>query len=669
MVERLKWAEHLLGTISKDLSQEGPETGHNKSGCQTEEPGLLQGRTLDRDRRNFHSDKSSSEIQVDTADTTKPMTQDYSSANDPHLNYSEISNTLHAHLPSQEDANLLIGTGKAILFVQAIAQHYTGDFPPVSSLKALPSATAHPVLLARKLLQLAICIQRLDPSLERRVLNLNKYPKDAMKTYFTVASSMVTCHDELLDSVEGLECLTYEGFYLVNSGNLRRALTCFRRAATLAQFMGLHRKTQYESLKKLDPATNVSVVVMWARIAYLERYLSLLLGMPTAISQVQFGPDDTLLETSSADWFERAQIDICERMIERNEKRNHNDLAVTHKIDSELNKIAKSMPPTWRAPLALHQSKDDQDIMVKVISAQMQIIHYNLLTVLHLPYLLWKTDESRSEYSKTTCIYASREVLNRFIAFRSTVKIVSCCRLVDFCAFTAALTLLLVYLNSHKGISGSMFTHQRPGDRALIKAAMETMEELNILNDDGLTRKSAELTKKLLDLEDQGAQVDHIYSISVEEKKCNTSADEGNCFYLQVPYFGTVKIASETPPPTQPAEKGFALDPSPRPLGRYSTWSHTGLVQQPVSQNVYMSHQMQVSQQLPSPNDPFPPPWGQPRMIVQNEESRQFDLQMPSLMTGADDWVFQGVDSAFFDSFFSNNSTGYGDQRSYTSTF
>ena len=598
------------------------------------------------------------------------MTEEHGIINYPYLKYSKINNTLHAHFPSQEDANLLIGTGKAILFVQAICQHYGGNFPPISTLVTLPGVTAHPIVLARKLLQLAICIQRLDPALERRVLNLNMYPRDAMKTYFTLASNMVTCHDELLDSIEGFECLAYEGFYLVNSGNLRRALMCFRRASTLAQFMGMHRKVQYKSLKQHDRATNVSVAVIWARIAYLERYLSLLLGMPTAISQVRFASDETLVETSSADWFERMQIDICERMIERNQKRDYDDLTVTHKIDSKLNKMAKIMPATWWAPLDLSQSKNDQDVMMKVISAQMQIIHYNLLAVLHLPYILWKTDKSRSEYSKTTCVYASREVLNRFIAFRSIVKIVSCCRLVDFCAFTAALTLLLTYLNSHKRNLGLMLTHQRLGDRALIEAAMETMDELNVLNNDGLSRKTTELTRKLLNLEANCARGDQTYNSSAEEQQDNTVGDEENTFHLEVPYFGTVKIASEAPlAPTQSPEKGSTPAPSPRSFGHCSTWSHGGLVQPVAAQNVYMSHQMQLPQQIPAPNEQFSSPSGQPIMTIQDEDSRQFDLEMPNLMTSADDWVFQGVDSAFFDAFLSGNATENGDRGGYTHSF
>ncbi len=62
----------------------------------------------------------------------------------------------------------------------------------------------------------------------------------------------------------------------------------------------------------------------------------------------------------------------------------------------------------------------DDELMAVVIDSQMQIIHFNMVAVLHLPFLLRRDpDDCRLSYSKTTCTYASREVLNRYITFRS----------------------------------------------------------------------------------------------------------------------------------------------------------------------------------------------------------------------------------------------------------
>ena len=71
MVERLKWAEHILGTISKDLSQDGQGTRHNKSGSQSLYLGLTQDKVIEHGRRGVPNGKGSTALRVDTTDTTK----------------------------------------------------------------------------------------------------------------------------------------------------------------------------------------------------------------------------------------------------------------------------------------------------------------------------------------------------------------------------------------------------------------------------------------------------------------------------------------------------------------------------------------------------------------------------------------------------------------------
>lgn len=79
-----------------------------------------------------------------------------------------------------------------------------------------------------------------------------------------------------------------------------------------------------------------------------------------------------------------------------------------------------------------------------------QLYHYNLLSQLHLPYMLRVAPERRHEYSRMTCVNAAREVLSRFIMFRSFNKNDFCCWTVDFFALIAAIILLLAYLGSRR---------------------------------------------------------------------------------------------------------------------------------------------------------------------------------------------------------------------------
>lgn len=76
-----------------------------------------------------------------------------------------------------------------------------------------------------------------------------------------------------------------------------------------------------------------------------------------------------------------------------------------------------------------------------------QFTHYYLLAQLHLPYLLHPSDEREYDYSKITAVNASREILLRFVAFRS---VEAYCRGVDFLAFVAGRVVMLGHVETRR---------------------------------------------------------------------------------------------------------------------------------------------------------------------------------------------------------------------------
>jgi hypothetical protein len=124
---------------------------------------------------------------------------------------------------------------------------------PASRLSSLPHPKNHPVLLSRALLYLALGIQNLHPAaFDLGQLDLGCTPVAAMQKFLDTACRLVTSNDELIECLEGLECLVLEGVFCINCGNLRRAWRVFRRAISVAQFMGLHRG-DYTDISILDP--------------------------------------------------------------------------------------------------------------------------------------------------------------------------------------------------------------------------------------------------------------------------------------------------------------------------------------------------------------------------------------------------------------------------------
>ncbi|KAF1999788.1 hypothetical protein P154DRAFT_599987 [Amniculicola lignicola CBS 123094] len=535
--------------------------------------------------------------------------------------YADTCRTLHAAFPSQNDSRILFDAGKAIITIQALCLPQRDVFNAktvqlTAALSTHPPVTAHPIVLARTIIYHALCIQQADPGFDRQALQEADDLDLLMQRYYDLASGLVTCHDELLDSLEGLETLVCEAMYLVNLGNLRRALLVLRRASTLAQFMGFHQSERGQfkrTVRQLDPSTNISGEFVWNYIAYHERYISLLLGMPSSIMSTRFGTDKKFPGQTDYEWFVQFQVDIGDTIIKRNQERDFS-MATTSEIDATMNELATSMPTSWWTPMHVPPGSVLPEIYYRMMSAQNQMIHYNMLTVLHLPYLLQNNIADQDfSHSKETCLYASREVLNRYISFRNIVRVVYCCRLVDFCAFSASMTLLLAYLSGAGQNSG----HQRIGDRALIEKTLETLDELNHLNGDELTRETARLTRRLRDLEAAATTGNYTYSCRLEKAQRPSPTQRESGLYIDIPYFGCVKLACEA--------EGHGSGSENLPNISIST----ARAQFPLSGGPDLVYHMANYYQ-------------------EDQSGMEFDMPMPDLMAGTEDWAFQGVDTAYF---------------------
>ncbi len=533
-------------------------------------------------------------------------------------------------------------------------QSQDGSFEPDPVV--LPGPSGHPVLMARILMQAVICIQHQDLTFDGTKLEMSQ-PKAAMIRYHSLVSGVLASNEELLDSVEALECLVLEGVYLINSGRLRLALYYWRRALTAAQFMGLHHgPNPVRPLKMLDQRTRVSTSIVWLRIVYTERYLSLLLGVPTVLAD----PDDTPPEdgagaagpspTERLDAIHaRAMADMARR---DRAGQGPQAFAATLAIDAQLRQAAARLwPPRQWGLLQMYPDMDTASVMAEMLRSQTQIVHFNVLSVLHLSFMLRGNAAAAAataaatatstaaasaasaaaasdrcyDYSKTACMEASREVLTRFIAFRNAVRLVSCCHFVDFCALTACLTLLLAHINSHQvqtqaqaGVAGALGeAAQRLNDRALVERALVTMDMLNELNGDDLSRQTAAVARKLLLVEAESATGVTTYYSTLSED-AGADGHDGS-LRVPVPQFGTVSVTRETQAATNRQQLSTPVFPSPdaaTDFTRYSSAMH------------------------------LPSPWQQP---LPDQQDMEILTAGAAVFNEADNWALQGVDAAFLD--------------------
>ncbi|ORY04144.1 C6 zinc finger domain protein [Clohesyomyces aquaticus] len=583
-------------------------------------------------------------------------------------NQTETDSTIHhllAVFPAKKDVLILLKEShrpSLYTFVTNTQSHSrrTSDLlsTPYSA-KELPGPNTHPVILAKLMLLFSITLQSPDGE---QVLGLSEPHAVLMRRLTTAATTWVTNKEAMHETLEGLICIILEGVFEVAGGNLRRAWVVYRRAMTVAQLMGLHR-SPLPPLKRIDPNLDADPDFIWFRIVYMDRYLSLLLGLPQGTIDKNMAAMSVLQHEPPLGKFERLLTVTASRILERNEDAfTAGDLTTTLAIDSELLQISRSMPATfWRPATFSNLTIGSPDTFLETLRLAAQVYYYGLLIQLHLPYMLRMGEKTAHEYSKMTCVNASREIMTRFIAHRIFNPMSSCSRPVDFLALLASMTLLLAHLDAHHHRDTvNVLAHQRLSDRAMLDQALERMEAFSSVKKDVIMEKSAELIRRLLQIEGDAvggsAGMSEPYG-GPQRKK------EDEPLRLHIPYLGVIKIARN--------------DPISRelPLGSM----HAGREKLSIASDrlsaspICPTLGVQVDEQLLNHSQDttqgsafstgFPAPeWPKMHLQTSGYDQSMFEndilqphVELPPLAATVNDWAFQGVDTAFFDSLLKGN--------------
>ncbi|KAF7551891.1 hypothetical protein G7Z17_g4707 [Cylindrodendrum hubeiense] len=606
--------------------------------------------------------------------------------------HAGISAALHAALPPRHDIQLMIKAGLNVSFDKLMMQPHSVlvDKPGGgrASLDDIPGPTAHPALIAKYMLVIASCLQYMNPELHaNEVRQLSEPPQQLMCRLAVTAQSLVINNDEFLGSIEFLECIMLEGAFQANCGNLRRAWFDVRRGMVVAQMMGLHRSGGRQPLKVVGPTTTLYPSYVWFRIVWADRQLCLMLGLPQGTLDDSMATEAALAGSTPSDRFERKQSVFASRVIERNESLDPtimDDFAALQELDAELHKAANEMGTKWWLPPTLaNLAPDDDATFWETLRLIEQMIYFNLVNMLHLPYMLRSNTPGDSthnynfEYSKLASVNASRELLTRFIMFRSFNRIAFVCRSTDFHGLIAAMTLVIAHIDGHRkqrqhgaGMAGiNVLAHQRNSDRAMMEQVLENMESVAKINTDALSERSSSLLRSLLALEADAAEgkLGNV-AATMTELHPDSATDDGQSLRISIPYFGTISISRDglvcmeavrcaTPP--SPEAAGLAhrgVYTADQGSGSYNggtipsvqaSFDNVASETSPIAQRTKDAQESSSAPQLPRPQ--AHPPFA-PRFPSAIEDALQRQYLYPGLTAGVDDWAFQGVDMTFFDS-------------------
>lgn len=477
--------------------------------------------------------------------------------------------------------------------------------------------------------------------------------RNIMSCAFETAARLVNANEDLIRSVEGIECILIEAMYHNYAGNLQQAWMAVRRAITVAQLMMLPRGLKSSNVRFLHQETRDAFDSdqICFRLVSMDCYLSLMLGLPRSSLEARFVIPAISEGHQPVDRMQRMHCIIADRILNRDD----NDLSKTFEIDRTLQQAADEMPTNWwLIPNILKERNGKADFLREAVRFTDQFVHYHLLIRLHLPYMLRPSSDHRYDHSKISAINASRETLIRFVAFRNADPAQAHCPGIDFLAFIATTVLCIAHVNSCRwrcthlrdsspDTTFSFLIHSRAGDRGLMERALAMVELTASTDSESVAFKVARVLRDLLVIEANaasGTAYDTNASGGDEDRfECNLrSQNDTSGLRVNIPHFGTVNFERCTVLRTFP-QVTCVLPPG------------TLTANVPVSDHPVGAHLMNALPTLPDlPSHLSHRQQSPPKSSVPPQHGQGFPpADVPQ--TGFE-WDLQGVDAAFFEDLF-----------------
>ncbi|OAA78885.1 Zn(2)-C6 fungal-type DNA-binding domain protein [Akanthomyces lecanii RCEF 1005] len=422
--------------------------------------------------------------------------------------HHDISARLCSFLPPKSTASILLTNGPSVfLDLFNSSQHFRNL-----------QKTDHPALVANRLMMLALCLQQLPSSFDQSSLvfqpalatpNLSSRSRGSVVicTWVEAVSCLVSCNDNLISNAEGLEALILQATVQADGGHLRKAWMTGRKAISMAVMLGLHlvQPNSATFLSSCIPGEVVSsqmIDSLWFRCNCIDRYASLVLGLPPASNDLDFASEARMQDNTANEYLGKTYAVCSGRICERNEKlaAGHDGRALTEEIEIELEHIAHFVDDTWwdSPSLCVAGTALSDELMV----LNLQVRYYTLTVMLQLPYMLQQKAgqyPAAHERSCKTCMQACRSVIHRFVRFRNIYKSSTTGRQIDYAALLSCMALLQGHIVLWRQARQSEAHSLQPLDEELVDTARQTMQHIGVMNEnDTLSCEFAKTISNLL---------------------------------------------------------------------------------------------------------------------------------------------------------------------------
>ncbi|KAF2203591.1 hypothetical protein GQ43DRAFT_411348 [Delitschia confertaspora ATCC 74209] len=431
-------------------------------------------------------------------------------------------------LPSQEDANIIFFSSHGWTILSSgykpSKELFVNQDPNSVCLDLSAVAKEHVVVIARTLLHLSICIGTLPPEFDASRLPTISSLEATMQTYVSTVTDLVLSSDEQMSTLPGLETLLLLVHYQCSTSHHRQAWLTVRRALNLAHLMGLHRIVAQPSTAPTSEVIEGAKFV-WRQLVDLDRFLSLHLRLPFASDSYPYFSNFHPTLTH------RCHLSAISKEISSLEKPvSASTYASALAIDEKLDGLMKSLSQTfWTIPV-INPSQQNPEQAEALQRLCVQIWHFELKILLHLPFLLRAAHEPRYEYSKVSALQAARNVVLRWFALRKSSATQVCSRVAELPVFIAAATITLDILAEMGTKDRAEVQRSRGSDFVMVCRIVGEMEKLARGSArEIMARRSVNVLKRLL--------------CCLDERRFR-----GEVVQVTMPYFGTVELTPNAPP-------------------------------------------------------------------------------------------------------------------------
>ena len=385
----------------------------------------------------------------------------------------------------------------------------------------------NPVHNARGLICLGICIRQIRPGADSSSFSLPRSPKETMDCYMSVVDQLIIADDEYAGSCNGLELIVLVAKTHVNLGQPRKGWLLLRRGVALGQLIGL-QPDRTMMIEKSGDSTERRENIWWS-LYMIDRYISLLLGLPYALNDVPTIKEASEKCVDPTGRYQRKIAMIVGNIIDRNQASSNSSLPLTLEIDQNLENVARIMTDDWWN-IESGYSAENIAFEESFCRQGTQLWHFQIKAFLHLPFMLQSATDRRYEYNRHACLDAARQMIHRYSTLRlADDEAYFACKVMDFQVFNAVVLLLLGLLG-YGGMSGPQGDEEEEGDMQLVSATLSILRRAsNAEPDDAMLSQSVEAIETL--------------SAFRNEKRSGQGQKVGKDRRIIIPYFGTINIS------------------------------------------------------------------------------------------------------------------------------